>query len=60
MDRIPELDELVMQDERAELAQSMDVDIIERSAGRREQHTPAPSSERGRSSKASRAGRSSP
>eukprot|EP00959_Pyramimonas_sp_CCMP1952_P336214 7040183-Pyramimonas_sp.AAC.2 len=47
------------QDERDDLARSMDVDTIKRGVRTREQHTPTPSSETGRSSKAPRAGRSS-
>eukprot|EP00959_Pyramimonas_sp_CCMP1952_P034973 732248-Pyramimonas_sp.AAC.1 len=42
-DRVPELDELVMQDERDDLAKSADVDIIKRGVITREQHTSTPS-----------------
>eukprot|EP00959_Pyramimonas_sp_CCMP1952_P224672 4697896-Pyramimonas_sp.AAC.1 len=45
-DRVPELDELAMQDERNETAQSRDVDFSNRGVRTREQHTPTSSSAR--------------
>eukprot|EP00959_Pyramimonas_sp_CCMP1952_P148889 3114750-Pyramimonas_sp.AAC.1 len=48
-DRVPELYELVMQDERDDSAQNRDVDFINRGVRTRELHAPTPNSERGRS-----------
>eukprot|EP00959_Pyramimonas_sp_CCMP1952_P235350 4917877-Pyramimonas_sp.AAC.1 len=58
-DRVPDFGELVLQDERDDLAQSRGVDFIDRGARTREQHTLTSCSARGRSSMAPRAGRSS-
>eukprot|EP00959_Pyramimonas_sp_CCMP1952_P332778 6968627-Pyramimonas_sp.AAC.1 len=57
-DRVPELDELAMQDERDDLAQNRDVDFVNGGVRTREQHAPTSSSERARPSKAPRVGRS--
>eukprot|EP00959_Pyramimonas_sp_CCMP1952_P097050 2028537-Pyramimonas_sp.AAC.1 len=59
-DRVPELDELVDQDERDERAMNAGVDNSKGGARTREQRAPAQNGERGRSRKAPRAGRSSP
>eukprot|EP00959_Pyramimonas_sp_CCMP1952_P438978 9190129-Pyramimonas_sp.AAC.1 len=58
-DRVQGLDELVVQDKTDYLAQNLDADFIKSGVRTREQRTLTPSSERGRSSKAPRARRSS-